>query len=86
MISNGNAANNGRQQPTGTAPPDTSANVDPAEAKSYGCSLRELRTLMEFRGSEAQTELQNRYQNVTHLATLVNSHPEDVRYTLFILF
>uniref|UniRef100_A0A1I7Y0Y4 Calcium-transporting ATPase n=1 Tax=Steinernema glaseri TaxID=37863 RepID=A0A1I7Y0Y4_9BILA len=46
-------------------------------SKEYGCTVEELRTLMEYRGSEAREKIESDYGGVEGLCQRLQSNPSD---------
>lgn len=49
----------------------------------FGCTLQELRSLMELRGTEGLQRIQECYGDVLGICTRLKSSPTDGNYDLF---
>lgn len=51
----------------------------------FGCSLKDLRTLMELRGAEGITKIEETYGDVNTLCSRLKTSPVDGRYSHVLL-
>lgn len=55
----------------------TSSSAAPINAFEYGCSLEELRQLMEFRGLEAREKIDSDYEGIEGLCKRLHTDPQN---------